>query len=77
MERLAAVTHLCNGTDIDNLWLFVFGLRQDSVSNIGRSRYIGLARGSWTVVGLRRNHASDVQNDVGTRYAFEDVFVFG
>ena len=75
VERLAAVAHLGNTTYIDHLRLLLLRLRQDGVAHILRRGDIGLARSARTVVGLRRHHASHMQDDVGTRYAAQHIVV--
>ena len=77
MQWLATVTHLSYTTDIDNLGLLILRLRQHRISYIGRSRNIGAESSLRTVVCLRRNHATHVENDIGSCDTTKDIIVVG
>ena len=75
MDRGIARPQLGDGTDIDDAGLGVGGLRQDGFDDVFCCRDIDASRALWLVVGPRLNHASDVQDVIGSRDAVENVFV--
>ena len=70
MERFTTVARLGYTADICDLHIVAIRLSLNGFNNILRRSDIDLHHALRLVVSTRRNHTSDVQDIVRTRYAF-------
>ncbi len=77
VEGFAAIAHLGYRTDINYFGLPVLRLGQYGAGDILGRRYIGAQCCAGTIVGLRRDHAADVQHNIGTGNTLENILVAG
>lgn len=66
MDRLVTRAELGYRADINDFWLSIVRLAQDSPDDILRSRHIDSIRGFREVIGLWRNHSADVEDEIST-----------